>query len=120
VPLFPFVSESFGQPIVRIAGMGVLDSNLTGGGGTLTLCARVDDPRLQTIFVFHAGADTANNLNDSGLSGDQIAGDGLWTRTLTLPSGFLPGGESLFEMVGFSALPGGGPVSDAHPRLRVH
>jgi hypothetical protein len=119
-PLFPFASEAFGTPLVRIDGVGVLEQSLSGGGGTVTFGARISDPRLQAINLYWSSVDLGVGFNDSGVSGDQLAGDGLWTRVLSVPSGSFAPGEHCFDFAGLSTLPGGGPVSDAHPRLRVH
>lgn len=118
-PAFPFASESFGTPIPRVRGVGLLEATIAAGGGPITFGARVEDPRVSTIFLYYGGVDLGANLNDSGVGADQLAGDGLWTSAFTVPMGVLAPGQHVFDFVAFAPAPGG-PFSDAHPRLRVH
>ena len=113
---FPFVSEAFGVGPF-IAGSGILSGSVTqAGGGTLSIVARVLDPSVSVIGTALAGVDLGSGMNDQGLGADQIAGDGLWTSSLTIPPNS-PAGRYVIEHI---ATDGAARISDAYPRMRTH
>ena len=118
LPLFPFAAESYSPPPpVLLGGTGFSTSSVVPSeGGSVTLIARQanDDP-IDAIHVFLLGILMPAQMNDDGLGADQLAGDGLWTGSLTLPP-MVPA-SLLFEFV---PQRNGVGFGDAYPRLRIH
>ena len=116
-PAATFASEVDGAgPIVRGTGFGPtkLQPNVPG---TLTLMAWAPGESLDEIwpFALQNSQPLAAILRDDGTGGDQFAGDGLFTSSMTIS---IPAGSYGID---FLPIDLSGPFyGDLYPRLRVH
>lgn len=92
------------------------DPVIQSSGGTIDVVARVTDPGITTLYTFIGGINLGTGMNDLGLGADQLAGDGLWTTSVTVPPN-PPTGRYVIDHI---AIDTNVSISDAFPRLRIH
>lgn len=76
-------------------------------GEAILVTVGVDDPERRINTVAASLGDLTIDLFDNGANGDAVAGDGIWSNTITVPAG-LGVGEKPLVVKAFNA--DGGPV----------
>lgn len=95
---FKTVKSMNNPPVILWAGFGS-SKIYEEYGGLLTIWAKVQDPDNDVVEVqlYYSDLYTGLSLNDDGNHGDNIASDGIFSRSLSLPPG-IPKGEYSFEL----------------------
>jgi len=74
------------------------------------------DNDVGSVGMYYMGSPAGFMLHDGGMSGDFVAGDGVWAFTVSVIPG-VPAGEFLLELVAVDAM---GNMSMTYPCAHIH